>query len=107
VRVVALLVVHTPHSCPRLVEEDDVGLHLLGQEPRMGLELELHIVGCIVVVDTAAGHTAVEDIAAARMCSGHKMDLADHSLVDMEGSSFDYRLGQHRKDPGPEVNSGT
>jgi len=65
-----------------------VGLHLLGQEPGMGLELELDIVGCIVVVDTAAEHTVAEDIAAAHMCSGHKMDSADHNLADMAGSSF-------------------
>lgn len=63
-------------------------LHLLGQEPRMGLELELDIVGCIVVVDTAAGHTVVEDIVAAHLCSGHSLDLADHNLVDMASSSF-------------------
>jgi hypothetical protein len=105
--VVVLLVVHTPHSRPRLAEEDNEGLHSLGQEPRMGLELELDIAGCIVVVDTAAGHTVAEDIAAAHMCSGHKMDLADHNLVDMVGSSFDYRLGQHRKGPWLEVDSGT
>jgi hypothetical protein len=95
--VVVLPVVHTPHLRPRLVEEDNVGLHLLGQEPRMGLELELDIAGCIVVVDTAAGHT----------CFGHKMNLAGHNQVDMVGSSFDYRLGPHRKDPWPEVDSGT
>jgi hypothetical protein len=73
----------------------------------MGLELELDIAGYIVVVDTAAGHTVAEDIAAAHTCFGHKMDSADHNQVDMVGSSFDYRLGQHRKDPWPGVDSGT
>jgi hypothetical protein len=65
----------------------------------MGLELELDIAGCIVV-DTAAGCTVAEDIAVAHMRSGH-------NLVDTMGSSFDYRLGKHRKDPWREVDSGT
>ena len=79
--MVVLSVVHTPDLHPHLVEEDGEGLNLRGQENHMGLVLELDIVGCILVVDTAAKYTAVEGIVAAHMCFGH-------NLVDMAGRSF-------------------